>query len=170
MHPPPSHPPPFYYLPALLGIWDDTTWTLKGNCSSLGPSTSQQLSYTYPGISYTYTCRPGFECRCTNSGLADAACTFLDNPNYGATSFDSYPWAMVTLFQSITLEGWVDVMYQLQDGTSGTPMHMHVCSKQAAHSRRQPHTRSLSQASKQHSRQASKRTAAAHTSSHLTTL
>ena len=52
---------------------------------------------------------------------------------------------MVTLFQSITLEGWVDVMYQLQDGTSG----MQACaaqqqtSKQAhsstwQHSSRQP--------------------------------
>ena len=130
--PAPSTLTPTSFYTAAAGIWDETTWTLKGNCSSLGPSTSQQLSYTYPGISYTYTCRPGFECRCTNSGLADAACTFLDNPNYGATSFDSYPWAMVTLFQSITLEGWVDVMYQLQDGTSGTPMHTCMCAAQQA--------------------------------------
>ena len=48
---------------------------------------------------WSYTCRPGFECRCRNTAADDAACTFRDNPNYGAMSFDSYLWAMVTLFQ-----------------------------------------------------------------------
>ena len=45
-----------------------------------------------------------------------AACDYLSNPNYGITSFDSLPWAMVSLFQAISLEGWVDMMYQLMDG------------------------------------------------------
>ena len=38
-------------------------------------------------------------------GVADAACSYRDNPNYGVNSFDSLPWAMITLFQALTLEG-----------------------------------------------------------------
>ena len=30
---------------------------------------------------------------------------------YGTVSFDSIWWAWMTLFQCLTLEGWVDVMY-----------------------------------------------------------
>ena len=33
------------------------------------------------------------------------------NPVYGTVSFDSIWWAWMTLFQCLTLEGWVDVMY-----------------------------------------------------------
>ena len=36
----------------------------------------------------------------------------------GITNFDSLPWAMVSLFQAISLEGWVDMMYQLMDGVN----------------------------------------------------
>ena len=53
-----------------------------------------------------------------DSGDVNPNCTILDNPNYGATHFDSLPWAMVSLFQAITLEGWVDQMYDLMDGCS----------------------------------------------------
>ena len=42
------------------------------------------------------------------------------NPNYGFTHFDNIGNAMMTIFTSITLEGWVDVMYNLMDGW-GTP-------------------------------------------------
>ena len=38
------------------------------------------------------------------------------NPNYGYTHFDNIGNAMMTIFTSITLEGWVDVMYNLMDG------------------------------------------------------
>ena len=50
----------------------------------------------------SYTCRPGFQCRCSGSGEANAWCSYQDNPNYGATSFDSFLWAMVTLFTVTT--------------------------------------------------------------------
>eukprot|EP00397_Hematodinium_sp_SG-2012_P000464 GEMP01000464.1.p1 GENE.GEMP01000464.1~~GEMP01000464.1.p1 ORF type:complete len:1850 (+),score=300.04 GEMP01000464.1:241-5790(+) len=36
--------------------------------------------------------------------------------NFGITHFDHFGGAFLTVFQSITLEGWVDVMYMLQDG------------------------------------------------------
>ena len=35
--------------------------------------------------------------------------------NYGVTKFDSLPYAFVTIFQMITMEGWVDIMYLLMD-------------------------------------------------------
>ena len=37
------------------------------------------------------------------------------NPN-GVNSFDNILWAFITIFQCISLEGWVDNMYMLQDG------------------------------------------------------
>ena len=77
--------------------WDPDTLQLIG-CSSLGEQTRQLEGYAIPWR-WTYSCRPGQECRCRNSGGQDpAACTFKDNPNYGATHFDSLPWAMVSLF------------------------------------------------------------------------
>ena len=36
------------------------------------------------------------------------------NPNSGAAGFDHILFAATNIFQSITLEGWVDLMYMLQ--------------------------------------------------------
>lgn len=41
------------------------------------------------------------------------------NPNYGFTHFDNILSAWLAIFQCISLEGWVDIMYQLQDAVSG---------------------------------------------------
>ena len=46
------------------------------------------------------SCEAGEECR-----------WFGTNPVYGTVSFDSIGWAWMTIFQCITLEGWVDVLY-----------------------------------------------------------
>ena len=32
-------------------------------------------------------------------------------PNFGITNFDNFVLAMLTTFQCVTLEGWVDVLY-----------------------------------------------------------
>ena len=32
-------------------------------------------------------------------------------PNHGITTFDNVLFAMVTVFQCITMEGWTDIMY-----------------------------------------------------------
>ena len=37
------------------------------------------------------------------------------NPNAGVTSFDNVMVAMLAVFQSLTLEGWSDIMYFLMD-------------------------------------------------------
>jgi len=39
--------------------------------------------------------------------------TGIEELNYGFTTFDNVVIAFVTILQSITLEGWVLVMYQL---------------------------------------------------------
>ena len=44
--------------------------------------------------------------------------TFIYNArmNYGLTNFDNLGFALLTVFQMTTLEGWIDVAYMLQDG------------------------------------------------------
>ena len=97
--------------------WDDETMRLTGPCLSLGNLTWQMESRG-DSPHFRYTCRPGFECRCASDGLPNPTCSYMANPNLGITSFDSIPWAMVSLFQAISLEGWVDMMYPLQDSVS----------------------------------------------------
>ena len=35
----------------------------------------------------------------------------LQGPNYGITSFDNILFAMLTVFQCITMEGWTSMLY-----------------------------------------------------------
>ncbi|KHN77781.1 Voltage-dependent calcium channel type A subunit alpha-1 [Toxocara canis] len=41
-------------------------------------------------------------------------------PNYGITSFDNIAFAMITVFQCITMEGWTTVMYYTNDSLGST--------------------------------------------------
>ena len=41
------------------------------------------------------------------------ACRYGDNPNYNLSSFDNLLQAILWIFASITLEGWVDSMYNV---------------------------------------------------------
>lgn len=34
-----------------------------------------------------------------------------EGPNYGITSFDHIGYAMLTVFQCITMEGWTSILY-----------------------------------------------------------
>ncbi|XP_006862839.1 PREDICTED: voltage-dependent L-type calcium channel subunit alpha-1C [Chrysochloris asiatica] len=38
-----------------------------------------------------------------------------DGPKHGITNFDNFAFAMLTVFQCITMEGWTDVLYWVQD-------------------------------------------------------
>jgi len=40
---------------------------------------------------------------------------FTGDLNWGYTNFDHMGGAFLTIFQAVTMEGWVDIMYQLQD-------------------------------------------------------
>ncbi|KAJ9447858.1 Voltage-dependent calcium channel type D subunit alpha-1 [Diplonema papillatum] len=46
------------------------------------------------------------------------SCVIVENPNFGNVAFDSFPVAALTIFTSVTMEGWTDVMYQVQDGST----------------------------------------------------
>ena len=45
---------------------------------------------------------------------------FVPGRNFGYTNFDNFISAFITIFQCITMEGWVDIMYQLMDGHNST--------------------------------------------------
>eukprot|EP00762_Andalucia_godoyi_P001647 ANDGO_07082.mRNA.1 Sodium channel protein 60E len=40
------------------------------------------------------------------------------NPNYGITNFDNFGWAVLTVFQCVSMEGWTDIMYMTMDAVS----------------------------------------------------
>ncbi|CAB3241437.1 unnamed protein product [Arctia plantaginis] len=54
-------------------------------------------------------CPAGYVCR-----------TGWEGPNFGITNFDNIGYAMLTVFQCITLEGWTDIMYAIADVKGNT--------------------------------------------------
>ena len=51
----------------------------------------------------------------TCDAFANATCSRVPAPNDGVTSFDNSLLAILTVFQCITLEGWTDILYSLND-------------------------------------------------------
>ena len=81
--------------------WFEKTASLNGECLSLGVNTLQKESFDETDrLQFTYTCRKGQQCLCSANGLPDPTCSIFGNPNHGITSFDSLPWAIVSLFQA----------------------------------------------------------------------
>jgi hypothetical protein len=37
-----------------------------------------------------------------------------ENPNFGVTNFDNVLYSFMAVFQSVTLEGWSDIMSMMQ--------------------------------------------------------
>uniref|UniRef100_A0A5K3F336 Voltage-dependent calcium channel type A subunit alpha-1 n=1 Tax=Mesocestoides corti TaxID=53468 RepID=A0A5K3F336_MESCO len=52
----------------------------------------------------SFRCDPGYICK-----------GYWEGPNFGITSFDNIGYAMLTVFQCITMEGWTDIMYMTFD-------------------------------------------------------
>ncbi|XP_039514892.1 calcium channel, voltage-dependent, N type, alpha 1B subunit, a isoform X5 [Pimephales promelas] len=52
------------------------------------------------------TCENGTECR-----------EYWTGPNFGITNFDNILFAVLTVFQCITMEGWVDILYNANDAS-----------------------------------------------------
>ena len=46
--------------------------------------------------------------KCPNGSLCQP---YWEGPNFGITSFDNIGYAMLTVFQCITMEGWTSVLY-----------------------------------------------------------
>ncbi|XP_051268614.1 voltage-dependent N-type calcium channel subunit alpha-1B isoform X1 [Dicentrarchus labrax] len=55
------------------------------------------------------TCPNGTECR-----------EYWTGPNFGITNFDNILFAVLTVFQCITMEGWVDILYSTNDVAGNT--------------------------------------------------
>ena len=49
-----------------------------------------------------------------------------EGPNYGITSFDNIGFAMLTVFQCITMEGWTQILYWVNMEWSNTPNYIHI--------------------------------------------
>ncbi|CAL8384837.1 unnamed protein product, partial [Gadus morhua 'NCC'] len=55
------------------------------------------------------TCPNGTECK-----------EYWTGPNFGITNFDNILFAVLTVFQCITMEGWVDILYNTNDVAGNT--------------------------------------------------
>ncbi|XP_055922391.1 voltage-dependent calcium channel type D subunit alpha-1 isoform X4 [Eupeodes corollae] len=71
--------------------------------------TGEYMEDAHPCGSSGYHCPTGFECYDKWEG-----------PNFGITNFDNFGLAMLTVFQCVTLEGWTDVLYNIQDAMGST--------------------------------------------------
>ncbi|XP_070508575.1 muscle calcium channel subunit alpha-1 isoform X3 [Chironomus tepperi] len=59
----------------------------------------------------------GFDCGTLDpvDGNPMVCSLYWDGPNKGITNFDNFGLAMLTVFQCVTLEGWTDMLYHIQD-------------------------------------------------------
>ncbi|XP_071438805.1 muscle calcium channel subunit alpha-1 isoform X3 [Hetaerina americana] len=55
----------------------------------------------------------GFQCDSLSKNLVCK--TYWAGPNFGITNFDNFGLSMLTVFQCVTLEGWTDVLYSIED-------------------------------------------------------
>ena len=84
------------------------TWPINENVTRLC-STSGQGEFSCP--EGTWCGHPeDFDIPLGKENISDAS-----NINYGITTFDHLGIGMLLIFQAITLEGWVDIMYNLMD-------------------------------------------------------
>ena len=58
----------------------------------------------------------------------DSDCrTYWEGPNYGITSFDNIVYAMLTVFQCITMEGWTSIMYYVSNLSIYLSIYLSIC-------------------------------------------
>ncbi|XP_044272891.1 voltage-dependent L-type calcium channel subunit alpha-1C isoform X9 [Varanus komodoensis] len=77
-------------------------------CYATGVATDapaeEEPSPCAPVFAHGRQCQNGTECR-----------PGWEGPKHGITNFDNFAFAMLTVFQCITMEGWTDVLYWMQD-------------------------------------------------------
>ena len=76
---------------ALLYVSDEFDLAGENDLTPCASSPSSYGAFTCPNTS---VCEQGWE-----------------GPNFGITSFDNIAYAMLTVFQCITMEGWTKVLY-----------------------------------------------------------
>lgn len=82
-------------------------------CSLSGSGVKGCGSKRYCGSNYDAAGNSRFE----NSQVMKSP-LFVQDLNWGFTSFDNIAAAFLTIFQSITMEGWTDIMYMCQDANN----------------------------------------------------
>uniref|UniRef100_A0AAQ5YEZ5 Voltage-dependent N-type calcium channel subunit alpha n=1 Tax=Amphiprion ocellaris TaxID=80972 RepID=A0AAQ5YEZ5_AMPOC len=62
----------------------------------------------------------GLEAPARTCGNGTACREYWLGPNFGITNFDNILFAVLTVFQCITMEGWVDILYNANDASGNT--------------------------------------------------
>ncbi|XP_061166104.1 voltage-dependent T-type calcium channel subunit alpha-1H-like [Saccostrea echinata] len=113
-----------YYVPKKIGSMPQADYI----CSKTGESGMRYCSglprFEYEGIKCNASARPFSNNTPTNDSCVNwnqyyTNCTAGDkNPFQGGVSFDNIGLAWVAIFQVISLESWVNIMYYVQDAHS----------------------------------------------------
>ena len=85
---------------------DDTRY-----CTKPGAGGFHQCSSTYCGANFDAQGSPRF-----NSELVNKQSSYIEDLFWGVPIFDNLGYSMLAIFQSLTLEGWVDILYTVADG------------------------------------------------------
>ncbi|KAJ8386896.1 hypothetical protein AAFF_G00164930 [Aldrovandia affinis] len=72
----------------------------------MGPIAEVKPAPCAPQPAHGRHCNPENSTKCESGWVG---------PNDGITNFDNFAFAMLTVFQCITMEGWTDVLYWMQD-------------------------------------------------------
>ncbi|XP_059193817.1 calcium channel, voltage-dependent, N type, alpha 1B subunit, a [Centropristis striata] len=62
----------------------------------------------------------GLEAPARTCSNGTACKEYWTGPNFGITNFDNILFAVLTVFQCITMEGWVDILYNANDASGNT--------------------------------------------------
>ncbi|XP_051976461.1 voltage-dependent L-type calcium channel subunit alpha-1C-like isoform X1 [Xyrauchen texanus] len=79
---------------------------LTKSCLLSGPIAEEKPAPCAPSSAHGRHCSPPNVTQCMMG---------WEGPNDGITNFDNFAFAMLTVFQCITMEGWTDVLYWMQD-------------------------------------------------------
>uniref|UniRef100_A0A674IXX4 Voltage-dependent L-type calcium channel subunit alpha n=1 Tax=Terrapene triunguis TaxID=2587831 RepID=A0A674IXX4_9SAUR len=86
-------------LELFMGKMHKTCYFLQG-----GLPAEEEASPCAPQSAHGRQCQNGTECK-----------PGWEGPKHGITNFDNFAFAMLTVFQCITMEGWTDVLYWVND-------------------------------------------------------
>ncbi|XP_065259412.1 voltage-dependent L-type calcium channel subunit alpha-1C isoform X2 [Emys orbicularis] len=88
-------------LELFMGKMHKTCYFLQGIYDT---PAEEEASPCAPQSAHGRQCQNGTECK-----------PGWEGPKHGITNFDNFAFAMLTVFQCITMEGWTDVLYWMQD-------------------------------------------------------
>uniref|UniRef100_A0A6G1RWN9 Voltage-dependent L-type calcium channel subunit alpha n=1 Tax=Hypotaenidia okinawae TaxID=2861861 RepID=A0A6G1RWN9_9GRUI len=89
-------------LELFMGKMHKTCYNVQGGL--IDTPAEDDPSPCAPQSAHGRQCQNGTECKAGWEG-----------PKHGITNFDNFAFAMLTVFQCITMEGWTDVLYWMQD-------------------------------------------------------